>query len=170
MSRCLPRASTRSIVRPRIVRVSSARAILEKTDSKRVTVRPASLSLSVRAARKIVSPSGISKSQIPDPKLGSNPNLTTLEIWGLGFGLWDLFVDSIVAVDLGEGAVGVDLAVVNGTEVLAANDIAASDRFLALSGRVLAAHSIVVPAVALGLQPLSLNCLILIVGRPDAVV
>src|SRR2546425_6454445 len=57
--RCLPRAETRSIVRPRSGWSRSMRVRWGKTDSKPVTVRPASARWSARAARNIVSPSGI---------------------------------------------------------------------------------------------------------------
>ena len=51
MSMCLPRDSTRSMVRPEIGVVSSTRVRRGKTDSKRVTARPASARCIVLAAR-----------------------------------------------------------------------------------------------------------------------
>src|SRR5262245_15799918 len=86
-----------------------------------------------------------------------------------GFAIW-LIVHSIVPVDLGERAVGINLVVIDIAEVLAADDLAAADGFFALTDRVFAVHNVVVPAVAPGLQPLSLHCLILIVGRADPLV
>src|SRR2546426_1052469 len=59
ISRCLPRADTRSMVRPRSGWSRSMRVRWGKTDSKPVTVRPASARWSARAARNTVSPSGI---------------------------------------------------------------------------------------------------------------
>src|SRR5690348_5315569 len=56
---CLPRASTRSIVRPHSGASASTRISCGYTDSKRVTTRPASARCSVRAVRWMVSPSGI---------------------------------------------------------------------------------------------------------------
>ena len=55
MSRFLPAASTLSTARPR----TSTRASCANTVSNRVTVRPASAACSVRAARWMVSPSGM---------------------------------------------------------------------------------------------------------------
>jgi len=143
ISRCLPRASTRSIVRPRSGAVSSTRVRWEKTESKRVTVRPASAWLSVRAARKMVSPSGISKSQLPNPEL----QIPTYAVgfWALGFGLWDLLIGRIVTVDVREGAVRIELAFVDVAEVLAL-------------------HGLVIAAIARGFLALVLHLLILIVG------
>src|SRR5689334_22282751 len=57
-SRCLPRELTASIVRPAIARSTSTRVSAGYAESNRVTVRPARARCSVRAARKIVSPSG----------------------------------------------------------------------------------------------------------------
>jgi hypothetical protein len=91
-------------------------------------------------------------------------------MWVLGSGFWDLFLDSIVAVNLGGGAVGVDVAVINIPGILATNDFATADSFLTFTDCVLPLHNFVVPAVPPGFQSLSLHRLILIVGRPDAVV
>src|SRR6185436_11058139 len=57
--RCLPAEWIRSIVRPAIGASSLTRFRAGKTDSNEVTGFPASARCSVRAARKIVSPSGI---------------------------------------------------------------------------------------------------------------
>ena len=59
ISRCLPTAATLSTVRP-VSGVSSwTRVSAGNTDSNRTTGLPASARCSVRAARKIVSPSGM---------------------------------------------------------------------------------------------------------------
>src|SRR5919106_6629764 len=58
MSRCLPAALTSSTVRPASGASSSTRVRTGRTESKRVTTLPASARCSVRAARKIESPSG----------------------------------------------------------------------------------------------------------------
>src|SRR5258705_6368826 len=115
ISRCLPRASTRSIVLPAIRRSSLERASFAKTDSKRVTVRPASARLSVRAARKIVSPSGTRK--LPTPNF-------QLPTWDLGIGSWELgvLVDRIVPIDVGYRAVRIEVALVNVAEIFPAYD------------------------------------------------
>ena len=116
ISRCLPRASTRSIVlADECGRSSSTRVSRGKTESKRVTVRPASARLSVRAARKIVSPSGMWKSQIPNPKSKSKSPKVTVTHCGfgfLGFGSWDLTTRpaSSSAIAFGLCAVGIDVA------------------------------------------------------------
>src|SRR5688500_16171657 len=62
--RCLPAARTRSMVRPAIVSWSSTLASGASAVSNLVTFSPASASCSVRAARKMVSPSGICGSQL----------------------------------------------------------------------------------------------------------
>src|ERR1700755_529465 len=56
---CLPRACTDSIVRPAIGWSSSIRFSFGDIDSNRVTTLPPRALLRARAARKIVSPSGI---------------------------------------------------------------------------------------------------------------
>src|SRR5687768_12609391 len=58
MSRFLPAALTSSTVRPAMDAPSSIRVRAVRTDSNRVTTLPASARCSVRAARKIESPSG----------------------------------------------------------------------------------------------------------------
>src|SRR5450432_2748911 len=61
MSSHFPRASTFSTVRPTTPWSTSARERRGKTDSNEVTVCPASARFKARAARKMVSPSGMSR-------------------------------------------------------------------------------------------------------------
>src|SRR5450755_2581542 len=61
ISNHLPRASTFSTVRPTTPSSTSTRERRGRTVSNDVTVCPASARFSVRAARKIVSPSGMSR-------------------------------------------------------------------------------------------------------------
>ena len=65
MSRCLPSDRTERTVRLAIGSSSSTRIRAGSGDSKRVTVRPASARWSVRAVRKIVSPSGMGECRPP---------------------------------------------------------------------------------------------------------
>src|SRR4051794_24906279 len=60
ISTCLPAAATRSTVRPVIGASSWTRVSAGSTDSKRTTTPPPSARSSVRAVRKIASPSGTS--------------------------------------------------------------------------------------------------------------
>src|SRR5262245_55787065 len=60
MSRCLPTDATRSIVRPVSGASACTRVSAGSTESKATTRAPASAVSSVLAARKIVSPSGMS--------------------------------------------------------------------------------------------------------------